>query len=268
MTKADIKKAIPAPPKVRGPRHTKCQRGKQRELATHASDYTDGLEEEERPLGQTVVSAAVSAKQDPGHGKVAPTPEGACVVYLGHIPHGFYEEQMRGFFSQFGTVTRLRLARNKKTGRSKHFAFIEFKRAEVGEVVAKAMNGYLMFSKVLVAKVMATKSLHPQMFKGANRPFKVVDRVAGARKVHNAARAPAKAAGRERQLVRGERKKRAQLTALGIEYEFGGYTAAAAAPGRRVRGVLSCQSEGSTTAGQPGVQLEEPPSAKKVRQAT
>ena len=38
----------------------------------------------------------------------------ATVIYLGHIPHGFYEEQMRGFFSQFGTVGRLRLVRNKK----------------------------------------------------------------------------------------------------------------------------------------------------------
>lgn len=36
------------------------------------------------------------------------------MVYVGHIPHGFYEEEMRGYFSQFGTVTRLRLARSKK----------------------------------------------------------------------------------------------------------------------------------------------------------
>lgn len=41
------------------------------------------------------------------------------VIYLGHIPFGFFEEEMKGFFSQFGAVTRLRLARSKKTGRSK-----------------------------------------------------------------------------------------------------------------------------------------------------
>ena len=33
---------------------------------------------------------------------------------------------MRGFFSQFGGVKRLRLARSKKSGRSKHYAFIQF----------------------------------------------------------------------------------------------------------------------------------------------
>lgn len=36
------------------------------------------------------------------------------VIYVGHIPHGFFEREMRGFFSQFGTVTRLRLARSRK----------------------------------------------------------------------------------------------------------------------------------------------------------
>ena len=35
---------------------------------------------------------------------------------MGHIPHGFYEEEMSKYFSQFGTVSRLRLARSKKVG--------------------------------------------------------------------------------------------------------------------------------------------------------
>ncbi len=36
------------------------------------------------------------------------------VVYVGRIPHGFYEQEMRKYFSQFGMVKRLRLARSKK----------------------------------------------------------------------------------------------------------------------------------------------------------
>jgi nucleolar protein 15 len=36
------------------------------------------------------------------------------VVYLGRIPHGFYEEEMHSYFSQFGKVLQLRLSRNKK----------------------------------------------------------------------------------------------------------------------------------------------------------
>ena len=106
-------------------------------------------------------------------GDAARTQSGSSsVVYLGHIPHGFYEEQMKGYFSQFGDVVskrsfylaepsvlrgsarlgslhwqteptalclcvqlRLRLSRNKKTGASRHFAFIEFEDAEVRVVL-------------------------------------------------------------------------------------------------------------------------------------
>jgi nucleolar protein 15 len=35
-------------------------------------------------------------------------------IYIGRIPHGFFEPQMRAYFSQFGEITRLRLSRNKK----------------------------------------------------------------------------------------------------------------------------------------------------------
>ena len=35
-----------------------------------------------------------------------------AVMYIGHLPNGFFEEQMKAFFSQFGTVNRVRVARN------------------------------------------------------------------------------------------------------------------------------------------------------------
>ena len=38
----------------------------------------------------------------------------AGIIYVGHIPHGFYEEEMKRFFSQFGHVKRVKLSRNKK----------------------------------------------------------------------------------------------------------------------------------------------------------
>jgi nucleolar protein 15 len=36
------------------------------------------------------------------------------VIYLGHIPYGMEEPQMKKFFSQFGDVTRVKLWRSKK----------------------------------------------------------------------------------------------------------------------------------------------------------
>ena len=79
---------------------------------------------------------------------------------------------MRAYFSQFGTITQLRLSRNRTTGRSKHFAFIEFASATVARVVADTMNNYLMFGHILRCEVVPPEKVHPATFKGANRRFK------------------------------------------------------------------------------------------------
>ncbi|EMS53760.1 hypothetical protein TRIUR3_32404 [Triticum urartu] len=43
------------------------------------------------------------------------------VLCTGHIPHGFYKDQMQGFFQELGAIKkRVSIARNHKTGKSKH----------------------------------------------------------------------------------------------------------------------------------------------------
>lgn len=38
----------------------------------------------------------------------------SSVVKLKYIPHGFYEKQIFQFFSQFGTVRKVKVLRNRK----------------------------------------------------------------------------------------------------------------------------------------------------------
>ncbi|PGH08269.1 hypothetical protein AJ79_06055 [Helicocarpus griseus UAMH5409] len=94
------------------------------------------------------------------------------VVYVGRVPHGFYEHEMRAYFSQFGTINRLRLSRNRTTGKSKHFAFIEFASSSVAQVVADTMDNYLMFGHIMKCKFLPQESVHPELWKGANKRFK------------------------------------------------------------------------------------------------
>ncbi|KAI9731723.1 MAG: hypothetical protein M1834_004512 [Cirrosporium novae-zelandiae] len=96
------------------------------------------------------------------------------VVYVGRIPHGFYEREMRAYFNQYGDITRLRLSRNRKTGQSKHFAFIEFASAEVAKIVAQAMDNYLMFGHILKCKYVPKENIHSNLWAGANRRFKKI----------------------------------------------------------------------------------------------
>ncbi|KAJ1327305.1 hypothetical protein BSLG_010647 [Batrachochytrium salamandrivorans] len=136
------------------------------------------------------------------------------VVYLGHVPHGFYEAEMMSYFSQFGEVTRLRLSRNKKTGRSKHYAFIEFKDAEVAKIVSDTMNNYLMFNQII---------------KWCNRKFKVVPWNKVQRQKQNKPKTLEQWSANTKRLEKNDVKKRKHLESLGIEYEFPGYAGAALA---------------------------------------
>ena len=159
-------------------------------------------------------------KEERGHG-------GRGVVYLGHIPHGFYEEQMEKYFAQFGRVTRLRLSRSKRSGKSKHYAYVEFELAKTAQTVADAMDGYLMFGKLLKAEFVPYSRLHKATFKGANRKFRVKPVGKIERERHNRVRDEAGHAKMVGRLVAREKKQRDKLRALGIEYDFQGYAEAA-----------------------------------------
>ena len=50
------------------------------------------------------------------------------VIYLGHLPFGFFEAQMKSFFAQFGVVTRIKISRNKKVRVSPNLILMSFSR--------------------------------------------------------------------------------------------------------------------------------------------
>jgi len=87
------------------------------------------------------------------------------VIYIGHLPHGFYENQLKGFFSQFGTVLKVRVARSIKTYRPKGYAFVMFANREVAEIACRAMDGYFMYNKILVCKMVPPEKVRPNMFR-------------------------------------------------------------------------------------------------------
>ncbi|XP_050431948.1 uncharacterized protein LOC126840331 [Adelges cooleyi] len=91
------------------------------------------------------------------------------VVYLGHIPHGFYENEMKQYFSQFGEVTNINLPKSKKTGRARGFGFVEFEFPEVAKVVAETMNNYLMHKKIIKAKYLSPDEIRKTTFRYCNK---------------------------------------------------------------------------------------------------
>ncbi|KAK1557553.1 hypothetical protein Q3G72_026876 [Acer saccharum] len=143
----------------------------------------------------------------------------ATVLYIGRIPHGFYEKEMQAFFSQFGVIKRLRIARNKKTGKSKHFGFIEFQDPEVAEVVADTMQGYLLFEHLLQVHLILPENVHPKLWKGFNPRYKPVDSVQVERKRQNKERTLMEHKKLVDKILKCDRKRRKRIEAAGIEYE-------------------------------------------------
>jgi nucleolar protein 15 len=108
---------------------------------------------------QSSGSAAASTTSDDVHPDLKP-----AVLYVGHIPFGFHERQLEAFFGQFGEVLRVKLARSKRTGGSRHFAFVEFRRLHVAKVVVEAMNGYIMYRRRLVCAIVPPEKCHDRMW--------------------------------------------------------------------------------------------------------
>ncbi|EPT26453.1 RNA recognition motif-containing protein [Toxoplasma gondii TgCatPRC2] len=142
------------------------------------------------------------------------------VIYLGHLPQGFFEPQLRKFFSQFGKVTRVELRRSKRTGNSKGFAFVEFELPEVADIVAEAMNNYMMFGRTLVCHVVPPQNLSEKVFSNADKKFKrAPSRLIAAGKHNKAEGEMASARQVNRKIVSGL-KKQQRLKELGIDYTF------------------------------------------------
>ncbi|KAL6441279.1 hypothetical protein ACFW04_003499 [Cataglyphis niger] len=108
-----------------------------------------------------------STKRKPVQSKVR-KPRQRGIVYVGHIPHGFYEEQMKDYFKQFGIVTKVRVARSRKTGKSRGYGYVEFLYPEVAQIAAESMNNYLMCGRLLKATYIPPEKQHFGFFMGVN----------------------------------------------------------------------------------------------------
>ncbi|KAK5702063.1 nucleolar protein [Elasticomyces elasticus] len=142
------------------------------------------------------------------------------VVYVGRVPHGFYEPQMRAYFSQFGTIKNMRLARNRKTGKSQHYAFIEFSSKAVAEIVAKTMDKYLLFGHIMQVRIVPQEQVKENMWKGTGRRKKPAPR----NRLEGSALKRGKVREDWEKKIEAEEKKRAakaeQLKEMGYEFEM------------------------------------------------
>src|SRR3954468_10732567 len=74
-------------------------------------------------------------------------------IYVGNIPVDSTAEDLREWFSDFGTVTHARVAADRQTGRPRGFGFVEM--ADGAENAIGALNGFRLEGRRLAVNLEA-----------------------------------------------------------------------------------------------------------------
>ena len=61
-------------------------------------------------------------------------------IYVGNLPHGVSEEELREIFSKYGEVASVSLIKDRFSGQPKGFGFVEMPSNSEADQVIKALN--------------------------------------------------------------------------------------------------------------------------------
>ena len=62
-------------------------------------------------------------------------------VFVGGLPFATTADELRELFAAHGAVASANVVRDRESGRSKGFGFVEFENVEEGKAAEKALNG-------------------------------------------------------------------------------------------------------------------------------
>lgn len=62
-------------------------------------------------------------------------------IYVGNLSYQVTEEDLKGAFSEYGTVNRVQLPSDRETGRPRGFAFVEMAKDEEETAAIEALDG-------------------------------------------------------------------------------------------------------------------------------
>ena len=61
-------------------------------------------------------------------------------IYVGQLPYNVNEDELRSIFSEFGEIANLNLIKDRFSGQSKGFAFVEMPNNSEADQAIKALN--------------------------------------------------------------------------------------------------------------------------------
>ena len=70
-------------------------------------------------------------------------------IYVGNLSYNTTEDDVRTLFAQAGTVASVALIKDRDTGQSKGFAFVEMSNQSEAEKAIQTFNGYMLSNRPL-----------------------------------------------------------------------------------------------------------------------
>ncbi len=86
----------------------------------------------------------------------------ATKLYVGNLSYGTTEEDLRTLFGQAGTVTSVELIKDRDTGSSKGFAFVEMSSQVEAEKAITTLNGYSLDNRQIKVSVARPREERPR----------------------------------------------------------------------------------------------------------
>lgn len=92
-------------------------------------------------------------------------------IYVGNIPYGVNESDLRNAFEAFGEVASARIINDRETGRSKGFGFVEINDNDAAQKAIDSLNGSEFGGrKIVVNEARPREDRRPGGFGAPRRP--------------------------------------------------------------------------------------------------
>jgi RNA recognition motif-containing protein len=90
-------------------------------------------------------------------------------LYVGNLPFDATEQAIRDLFAQSGTVASVALIKDRDTGQSKGFAFVEMSSQKEAQAAISRLNGQNFGDRELKVNLARPREERPSFHSGAGR---------------------------------------------------------------------------------------------------
>lgn len=93
-------------------------------------------------------------------------------LFVGGLPFATTEDELQAAFAEYGTVASAVVVKDRETGRSKGFGFVEFENDDEGKAAESALNGKELGGRTITVNQARPREEKPRRdFNGGGRSW-------------------------------------------------------------------------------------------------